>query len=101
MKYIILIFVSFFHLDMARAEESISVRSIELQLQKMAKLNGPRNLLPPRAQIPFQATAIEAAKSSPLSCDITLAPSNKKIEMDYSCDAIKTIKSETLAIASN
>jgi hypothetical protein len=99
MKYIIILFLSFYQLDKAIAEDGISVRLIEGHLEKMVKFDAAwEPSFPPKVLRTF---VTPQADPSPLSCDITMQNNRKKMHMDYSCDATKTIKTETLSVAVN
>jgi hypothetical protein len=85
-------------MEPAHADDGVNIRMIEQHLEKMSRLNVFSLKLPPRL-VRSLTNPIKVQPQSPLSCDVKMQTNRQA--MDYSCDAIKTIKDESLSIAAN
>ena len=102
MRTIIILFLSFYQVDMAFAEDPATTNAniIQQHLEKMSKLSVFAMRMPPRLVHSFQHPMV-TEQPAPLSCDVTVQSNRGNSSYEYNCDAIKTLKTETLAVAAN
>jgi len=98
-KYGIMLFLSFYQLDVAVADDSSTQQWIEQHMDKMAELTVFSLKLPPR--LLRQAAQQHSENKTQLSCDVQVQPNRGDVRVDYSCDAIQRMKSEALSLAAN
>lgn len=102
MRYLIVLFMSFYQVDSAFAQDpqTIDIKLVEQQLEKMSKLTVFSLRLPTHIVRSFTHTVNEP-DNSPLSCDLTFASQREKVNLDYSCDPTRTLRTESLNLAAN
>ena len=99
MKYAIVLFLSFYQLDAAVADDSSTQQWIEQHMEKMAQLTVFSLKLPPR--VLRRAAQAHSGNPTQVSCDVQVQPNRGDVRVDYSCDALQRLKKEALSLAAN